>query len=86
MNHEEDKFPHLRDDLIAFIYEDQRDGVGGATYGIMYNLLPKVIITVRGLNSYISCHFHKYGFPNNTSQTSRGETSHSTSSVKGLML
>jgi hypothetical protein len=26
--------------------------VGSATYGIMYNRLPKVIITLRGLDSY----------------------------------
>ena len=60
--------------------------VGGATSGILYKLLPKVIITKRGLDSYTSCLFHKYGFPNNTSETSRGETSHDTSSVKSLML
>jgi len=60
--------------------------VGEATLGILYNLLAKVIIIDQGLDSYTSCHIHKYDFPNNTLETSRGETSHSTSSVKGLML
>jgi len=60
--------------------------VGGATSGILYNELPKEIITVRGLDSYIACHLHKYGWHNNTSETSRGVTSHNTSFVKGLML
>ena len=60
--------------------------VGGATFGIMYNLLAKVIITERGLDSYTTCRFHKYGCPNNTSQTLRGSMSHNNSSMKGLML
>jgi hypothetical protein len=60
--------------------------VGGAISGILYILLPKVIITTRGLDSYTTCRFHKYGWPNNTSETSRGSMSHNTSSVKGLML
>ena len=60
--------------------------VGGATSGILYNLFANVMITARGLDSYTACRFHKYGCPNNTSQTSRGAMSHNTSSVKGLML
>jgi len=60
--------------------------VGGATFSITYNLLAKVIVTKRGLDSYRVCHFHKYGCPNNTWEISRGETSHTTSSMKGLML
>ena len=59
---------------------------GGTIYGILYKLFPKVITTERGLDLYTTCHFHKYGWPNNTSDTSRGATSHSTSSVKGLMM
>src|SRR3984885_14533215 len=59
---------------------------GGATSGIVNNLFPNVIITARGLDSYTACRFHKYGCPNNTSQTSWGAMSHNTSSVKGLML
>jgi hypothetical protein len=35
--------------------------VGGTTFGILYNCLHKVIITLEGLESYKSCHFHKYG-------------------------
>ena len=60
--------------------------LGGATSGILYNLFPKVTITTRGLDSYTTCCFHKYGCLNNTSQTSRGEMSQNTSSMKGLML
>jgi hypothetical protein len=60
--------------------------VGGAISGILYNLSAKVIITAQGLDSYTACHFHKYGWPNNTLETSRGAMSHNTSSMKGLML
>ena len=56
------------------------------TSGVLYKLFPKVIITTRGIESYTTCHFHKYGWPNNTSDTSRGETSQNTSSVNGLIL
>ena len=59
---------------------------GGTTFGILYNLFPKVIIKQLGLDSYTTCRFYKYGWPNNTSATSRGATSHNTSSVNGLML
>lgn len=60
--------------------------VGGATSGIPYKLLTKVTITAWGLDSYTTCLFHKYGWPYKTSQTSRGSTSHNTSSMKDLML
>ena len=60
--------------------------VGRDTSGILYDLFPKVIIIEKGLGSYSAYHFHKYGCPNNTLQSSRGATSHNTSSVKGLML
>ena len=59
---------------------------GSTTSGILYKLFPKVIIIERGLESYTTCFFHKYGWPNNTSDTSRGETSHNNSYVKGLIL
>ena len=59
---------------------------GSGTSGILYNLFPKVTITARGQDSYIACRFHKYGWPNNTLETSIGAMSHNTSSVKGLML
>ena len=60
--------------------------VGGATYDILYKLFPKVTIITQGLDSYTTFFFQKYGWPNNTSQISRGETSHKTSSMKSLML
>jgi len=72
--------------VLHFFGEIKEMGVGGVIFGILYNLFPKVIITKQGLDSFIACRFHKYGCPNNTSQTSRGETSHNTSSMKGLML
>ena len=56
---------------------------GGTTSGILYKLFPKVIITARGLDSYTTCHLHKYGWPNNTSAMSRGATSQNTSSANG---
>ena len=71
---------------MHFLVEIKDVAVGGATSSILYNELPKVIITKQGLDSYIACCLHKYGWPNNTSQTSRGATSHNTSSIKGLML
>jgi hypothetical protein len=60
--------------------------IGDTISGILYILLLKLIITTRGLDSYTTCHFHKYGWPNNTLETLRGAMSHNTSSVKGLML
>ena len=72
--------------LLHWLAKIKEMAVGGATSGILYSLLPKVIIMLQGLDSYTTWCFHKYGWPNNTSQTSRGATSHNTSSVKGLML
>ena len=43
---------------------------GGGTFGILYNLFPKVTITLRGRDSYTACRFQKYGWPNNTSESS----------------
>jgi hypothetical protein len=71
--------------LLHFLAEIKEITVGDATSGILYNCLPKVVITLRGLESYITCHFQKYGCPKITSQTSNREISHNTSSLKGLM-
>ena len=79
-------FPVLEMSLLHCFAVTKEMVVGGATSSSMYNLFSKVTITTRGLESYTTCHFHKYGWPNNTSQTSKGATSHNTSSVKGLML
>jgi hypothetical protein len=38
--------------LLHFLEEIKEITVGGATSGIMYNCLPKVIITLWGLESY----------------------------------
>ncbi len=59
--------------LLHFLAKIEEMAVGGATYGILYNSLSKVIIIVQGLDSYIAWLFHKYGWPNNISQTSRAE-------------
>ena len=72
--------------LLPFLVVIKDVAVGGATSGILYNELFKETMTVRGLDSYTACRLHKYGWTNNTSQTSRGVTSHNTSSVNGLML
>jgi len=72
--------------LLPFLAVIKEVVVGGATPGMLYNELPKEIITAPGLDSYTTCRLHKYGWPNNTSQTSRGVTSHNTLSMKGLML
>ena len=72
--------------LLPFLAVIKEVAVGGATSRILYNDLLKEIMTARGLDSYTACRLHKYGCPNNTSQTSRGVTSHNTSSVNGLML
>ena len=72
--------------LLHFLEEIKEVAIGGATSRILYSISLKEIITKRGLDLYTTCHFHKYGCPNNTSQTSRGETSHNTLSMKGLML
>jgi len=72
--------------LLPFLAVIKEVAVGGATSGILYNELSKEIMTERGLDSYTACRLHKYGWPNSTPQTSRGVTSHNTSSVKGFML
>jgi len=72
--------------LLPFLAAIREVAVGGATSSILYNELQKEIMTAQGLDLYTACRLHKYGWPNNTSQTSRGVTSHNTSFVKGLML
>jgi hypothetical protein len=52
MDHKEDKLTGLWNDLIALIAKIKEITVGGATSGILYNSLPKVIITLQGLDSY----------------------------------
>ena len=71
--------------LRFFVVVKEMTG-GSTTSGILYKLFPKVITTAQGLESYTACHLHNYGWPNNTSATSRGATSHNTSSVNGLIL
>ena len=72
--------------LLPFLAEIKEVAIGGATTGILYNELSKEIMTAQGLDSYTACCFHKYGWPNGTSQTSKGVTSHNNSFVNGLML
>jgi hypothetical protein len=45
-------FPVCEMTLLHFLAEIKEIVVGGATSGILYNCLPKVIITLRGLDSY----------------------------------
>jgi hypothetical protein len=78
-------FPICEITLLHCLVEINKIAVGGATFGILYNCLPILIITLCGLDSYAACCFHKYGYPKKTSQTSRGEISHNTSFLKGLM-
>jgi hypothetical protein len=51
-NHEEYKPVGMRDDLPALFDRGQGNGIDETTLGIPYNFLSKVIITIRGLNSY----------------------------------
>jgi hypothetical protein len=71
--------------LLHLLVEIKEIAIGGATSGILYNCIPKAIITLQGLDPYTTCFFHKYGFPKRTSQNSRGEISHNTLSLKGFM-
>jgi len=79
-------FPVFEMSLLHYFTVTREMVASGTTFGILCNLFPNVTITMWGLDSYIACRFHKYGWPNNTSQTSMGAMSHNTSSVKGLML
>ena len=47
--------------LLHFLVVIKEVAVGGATSSILYNELPKEIITTRGLYSYTPCCIHKYG-------------------------
>jgi hypothetical protein len=51
-NYEEDKILGLRNDLPTLLDRDQGNDTSGTTLGILYNFLFKVIITLRGLDSY----------------------------------
>jgi hypothetical protein len=51
-NHEEDKILSLRNDLLHCLEEIKEIALGGTTSTILYNFLFKVIITLRGLDSY----------------------------------
>ncbi len=50
--------------LLHIIVEIKEMVAGGATFEILYSLLPKEIIIEWGLESYIACFFHKCGCPN----------------------
>lgn len=52
MNHKEDKFLNLGNDLTALLRRYQEMAIGGATSHILYKLFPKEIMVVRGLDSY----------------------------------
>jgi hypothetical protein len=52
MDHKEDELPVCEMTLLHFLAEIKEIVVGDATYGILYNCLPKVIITLWGLDSY----------------------------------
>jgi len=47
--------------LLPFLTVIKEVTVGAATSDILYNELPKEIITAQGLDSYIACFLHKYG-------------------------
>jgi hypothetical protein len=47
--------------LLHFLVDIKEIEVCDTTSGILYNCLPKVMITLRGLDSYTTCCFHKYG-------------------------
>jgi len=79
-------FPVLETSLLHCFAVIKEMVLGGYTSSILYNLVPKETIIAWGLDSYTVSHFRKYGCPSNTSQTSRGNMSHNTSSLKGLML
>jgi len=79
-------FPLCEMALLHCLVEIKEIVVSGATSGVLYNCLPKVIITFQFLDSCTTCRFHKYDWPKRTSKTSRGEISHNTLSLKGLML
>jgi len=78
-------FPIWEMTFVHYLAEIKEIALGGTSSGILYNFLFKVIITLRGLESYTTWHFYKYGWPKITIKTSRGETSHNTSSLKFLM-
>jgi hypothetical protein len=52
--------------FVHFLAEIKEIALGGIASGILYNFLFKVIITLRGLDSYTTWNFHKYGCPKRT--------------------
>ena len=47
--------------ILKNFFTDFKDmAIGSATSGTLYNLFPKEIMKVWGLDSYIEWHFHKY--------------------------
>lgn len=53
-NHKEKSFLVWEIILLHYLEETKETVVDGATSGILYIFLPKVIIIVRGLESYIA--------------------------------
>lgn len=73
VNQEEEKFLVLDQmTFLHFLSEINEMEIGTTTSCILYNWLPKVWITLWGIDSYIAICFHKYGWPKITLQSSRG--------------
>jgi hypothetical protein len=71
--------------FLHCLVETKEIAVGGVISNILYSCLPIVTMTLQGLESYTKWCFHIYGWTKITSQTLIEETSHNTSSLKGLM-
>jgi hypothetical protein len=71
--------------FLNFLVDIKEIMIGGGTFSMLYNFLPKVNITPRGLESYMTCRFQKYSWPKRTSQISMGEISHNNESLKVFM-
>jgi hypothetical protein len=54
--------------FLHFLEEIKKIAVSGIASSILYNFLFKVVITLRGLDSYTTWCFHKYGWPKITLQ------------------
>jgi hypothetical protein len=61
------KFLVLEMRLLHWFVITKEMVVGDSISGILYILLPKVIIATRGMDSYRACFFHMDGWPNNSS-------------------
>lgn len=55
--------------LLNFFRKIKEMVVSGATSGILYNLFPKEIIILQGIDSYIAWRIQKYGWKSSTYQT-----------------